>query len=79
MKNINPTVDKETLEKLHEMGLLYLSSMNQDNNPKNKFWSCFSSLLNANLKEADGKQRSLSIIAKKFSYNKLNNKLKIYN
>jgi hypothetical protein len=77
-KNIDPTADKETLEKLHEIGLLCLSSTNQDSNPENKFWSCFSSSLNTNPKGKDGKQRVLSIIAEKFSYNELNNKLKVY-
>jgi len=77
-KNIDPTADKETLEILHEMGLLHLPS-NQDNNPENKFWSCFSLSLNANPKGIDGKQRILSIIAEKFSYNELNDKLKVHN
>ncbi|PKY50328.1 hypothetical protein RhiirA4_423657 [Rhizophagus irregularis] len=36
-KNIDPTADKEILEKLHEIGLLCLSSTNQDSNPENKF------------------------------------------
>jgi hypothetical protein len=53
------------------MGLLNL------NNSENKFWTCFSTSLNANPKRIDGKQRVLSIIAEKFSYNELNNKLKV--
>ena len=73
-KNIDPTADIETLEKLHEMGLLHLPPTD---NLENKFWLCFSSSLNANPKGVDGKQRVLSIIAEKFSYNELNDKLKV--
>ena len=73
-KNIDSAADKETLEKLHEIGLLHLPS---NQNPENKFWSSFSSSLNANPKGANGKQRVLSIIAEKFSYNEFNDKLKV--
>ena len=75
-KNTDPIADIETLENLYKMGLLCLNSDN--NNSENKFWSCFSSSLNANPKGIDGKQRILSIIAEEFSYNELNDKLKIY-
>lgn len=78
-RNIDPTADKETLENLHKMGLLCLPSTNQNINSENKFWSCFASSLNANPKGIDGKRRVLSIIAEKFSYNELNDKLKVYN
>ncbi|GBC04847.1 hypothetical protein RclHR1_00590033 [Rhizophagus clarus] len=52
-KNIDPTADEETLEKLHRMELLYLPSTNQNINSKNKFWSSFASSLNANPKGID--------------------------
>ena len=55
------------------MGLLN----HNDNSERSKFWTCFSASLNANPKGIDGKQRVLSIIAEKFSYNELNDKLKV--
>ena len=75
-KNIDPTSDKEMLENLHKVGLFHLPSVNQDSN---KFWSCFSSSLNANPKGINGKQRVLSIIVEKFNYKELNDKLKVHN
>ena len=61
------------------MGLLYLNqNISDNNNSENKFWLYFSSSLNANPKGINGKQRILSIIAKEFSYNELNDKLKVY-
>jgi len=61
------------------MGLLCLNQNRSDNNNlENKFWLCFSSSLNANPKGIDGKQRVLFIIAEEFSYNELNDKLKVY-
>jgi len=61
------------------MGLLYLNqNISDNNNSENKFWLYFSSSLNANPKRIDRKQRILSIIAKEFSYNELNDKLKVY-
>ena len=56
------------------MGLLN----HNDNDSESKFWTCFSTSLNANPKGIDGKQRVLSIIAEEFSYNELNDKLKVY-
>jgi hypothetical protein len=56
------------------MGLL---SHNDNNSERSEFWTCFTTSLNANPKGIDGKQRVLSIIAEKFSYNELNDKLKV--
>ena len=57
------------------MGLLNYN--NNDNSSESKFWSYFLTSLNVNPKGTDGKQRVLSIIAEKFSYSKLNDKLKV--
>jgi len=73
-ENIDPEADKETLENLYKMGLL---NHNHDN-LENKFWTCFSTSLNANPKGIDGKQRVLSIIVEEYSYNELYDKLKVY-
>jgi hypothetical protein len=43
------------------------------------FWKCFEDALNSNIRGSDGERRILSIIADKFSYSILNEKLKISN
>jgi len=44
----------------------------------NTFWNCFQKSLMINKKEADGKQRILSIIANDFKYEDLRKQLSVY-
>ena len=66
----DPTYDRENINFLYNSG--FLLSNNSD-----LFWDSFYQALNANKKGLDGKRRILSIIAEKFSYNILMEKLKV--
>lgn len=45
----------------------------------NKFWKCFDEVFHANKKGQDGRIRTLSIIAREFSYDELEKKLSVSN
>ncbi|RHZ49465.1 hypothetical protein Glove_520g3 [Diversispora epigaea] len=66
----DPTCDSKNILFLYESGFFL-------NNNIDIFWNSFYQALNANKKGYDGKRRILSIIAEKFSYNILMEKLKI--
>ncbi|RGB22570.1 hypothetical protein C1646_775865 [Rhizophagus diaphanus] len=66
-----PEKNHETIAKLYADGLLNVTF------PTRTFWNCFRNGYNANSKEADGKTRILSIIAEKFTYREIIEKLEI--
>ncbi|RHZ51818.1 hypothetical protein Glove_469g42 [Diversispora epigaea] len=66
----DPTYDRENINFLYNSG--FLLSNNSD-----LFWDSFYQALNINKKGLDGKRRILSIIAEKFSYNILMEKLRV--
>ena len=66
-----PEKDRETISKLYIEGLLNVAS------PARTFWDCFHNSYNANSKGIDGKTRILSIIAEKFTYKEIIEKLEV--
>lgn len=72
----NPSCDRENLHFLYTSGFLH-PFPGQYRNDGDIFWNCFHQALEANKKGHDGKRRILSIIAEKFSYSVLMEKLKV--
>jgi len=75
---LNPTADKETLLNLYNAGLICL----ENNSPiiidkSMDFWKSFKRALDNNKRGVDGKIRILSIIAEKFHYDELREKLQV--
>lgn len=75
---LNPTADKETLSNLYNAGLICL----ENNSPiiidkSMNFWESFKRALDNNKRGVDGKIRILSIIAEKFRYDELREKLQV--
>jgi hypothetical protein len=63
---------------LYKSGFLSPHSLpKQDANDGEVFWNCFYQSLQANKKGYNGKKRILSIIAEKFPYKALMDKLKV--
>ncbi|RIB13654.1 hypothetical protein C2G38_2197242 [Gigaspora rosea] len=80
----DPTADKELLETLYNNGTIQLNKAPQNLQPKpnledSTFWDSFQVALFSNKKGFDGKIHILSIIAQKFTYSTLRNKLGISN
>src|SRR5579864_3382069 len=72
----DPTADKETLLNLYNAGLIRL----ENNSPiiidkSEDFWESFKRALDNNKRGIDGRIRILSIIAEKFRYDDLQEKL----
>src|SRR3954454_14725487 len=72
----DPSCDRENLHFLYISGFLH-PFPGQYCSDGDIFWNCFHQALEANKKGYDGKRRILSIIAEKFSYNVLMEKLKV--
>ncbi|PKK56452.1 hypothetical protein RhiirC2_721853 [Rhizophagus irregularis] len=72
----DPSCDRENLHFLYISGFLH-PFPRQYCGDGDIFWNCFHQALKANKKGYDGKRRILSIIAEKFSYNVLMEKLKV--
>ncbi len=72
----DPSCDRENLHILYTSGFLH-PFPGQYHNDGDIFWNCFHQALEANKKGYDGKRRILSIIAEKFSYSVLMEKLKV--
>ncbi|CAJ0648786.1 9665_t:CDS:1, partial [Entrophospora sp. SA101] len=70
--------DLETLDLFTETDLNLQPELDSDLYVK-IFWKCFEDAMSSNIKGDDGQRRILSIIAEKFSYSKLNEKLKVSN
>ncbi|RIB24654.1 hypothetical protein C2G38_2167970 [Gigaspora rosea] len=80
----DPTADKELLETLYNNDIIQLNKAPQNLQPKPSlevltFWDSFQVALFSNKKGSAGKIRILSIIAQKFTYSPLRNKLGISN
>lgn len=58
------------------MGFL-VSTPTHIKNATTIFWSCFKQSLNDNIKNQDGKRRTLSIIANDFTYRELETNLNV--
>ncbi|RHZ74545.1 hypothetical protein Glove_221g18 [Diversispora epigaea] len=73
-RSSNPEIDKETLSNLYNSGFLnpYPSNIR---NPVKIFWESFKDSLVINKKGSNGIRRILSIIAHKFGYEELQDKL----
>ena|SRR2546423_1205612 len=69
----NPEEDRETLGNLYTEGFL------RTHDDSDTFWNCFHDSYNVNPKEINGKVRVLSIIAERFTYEEIINKLKVSN
>ena len=81
---INPSQDLQTLTQLHSQGFLspiQIHKKNQVNevSVSNKFWECFEEALNENKRGQNNRIRVLSIIANKFTYAELEEKLGVSN
>ncbi|RHZ82683.1 hypothetical protein Glove_105g11 [Diversispora epigaea] len=73
-RSSNPEIDKETLNNLYNSGFLNPYPSNIRNSVK-IFWESFKDSLVINKKGSNGIRRILSIIAHKFSYEELQDKL----
>ena len=72
--------DLETLQLFLEINSKPESNEDLNLDPQVEiFWKCFEDALSSNIRGDDGQRRILSIIAEKFSYSKLNEKLKVSN
>ena len=67
----NPEKDCETLTNLYAEGFL------KTHDDSDIFWNCFHDSYGMNPKGTNGKVRVLSIIAEKFTYEKIINKLEV--
>ena len=81
---INPSQDLQTLTQLHSQGFLspiQIHKKNQVNevSVSNKFWECFEEALSENKRGQNNRIRVLSIIATKFTYAELEEKLGVSN
>jgi hypothetical protein len=74
----DPTADKETLLNLYNSGLICLGNNSPIIIDKSmNFWESFKRALDNNKRGADGKIRILLIVAKKFHYDELREKLQV--
>jgi len=73
----DPSADKETLLNLYNAGLINLGNSPIIIDKSMDFWESFKRALNNNKCGLDGKTRILSIIAEKFHYDDLQEKLQV--
>ncbi|CAG8651670.1 9443_t:CDS:2 [Gigaspora margarita] len=73
IRSLNALQDQHTLTQLHSQGLLTLIP----NDTSNKLWECVKNAYNINKRGQDGRIQILSMIANKFTYAKLEEKLTI--
>ena len=71
------SADKETLLNLYNAGLINLGNSPIIIDKSMDFWESFKRALNNNKCDLDGKTRILSIIAEKFHYDDLQEKLQV--
>jgi len=74
-KTLDSSADKETLLNLYNIGLINLGNSLIIIDKSIDFWKSFKCVLNNNKHDLDGKIRILSIIAEKFWYDDLWEKL----
>ena len=78
--SINSSQDQQTLSQLYSQGFLSPIQIPKKNTVKevsvsNKFWGCFEEALGENKRGQNNRIRVLSIIANKFTYAELEEKL----
>ncbi|RIB16294.1 hypothetical protein C2G38_2247120 [Gigaspora rosea] len=73
----DPTKDEAMLKYLYECK--FLQSVPANHNKTDQFWSAFQDALDSNIRGNDGKRRILSIIADRFHYDTIKEKLSVSN